>query len=344
MWNGNIRIEISPTVIGKQDPIQADICAHFRILPALDSFADDLAVPMLTQPDEFVPGKVRGDVAAHQSANATTAGIIASLHAGHGGAQTLIHLHPLVGFSLSRSRGVHCHHDGIDSKRADVSQEFLGLSPISVHVQLEEECVRIGRDGRDDLFRGETGICADSLGHSFFNTAPCNRLLAVGMNHLDHGGRRHKEGNIHFMAKDSRRSRHTTDITQQSRSKPDAAEEILIAVSRETRRVCGGIEAPRFLADGSLRDILEILGVDDGGEERFFIPLRCGGDVKSGWGTMPVGGDGGGVDASPEFVGVEGGGEDGWSVDCVVRGGCVSTGVFPDDYCFEEMLVLEEMS
>lgn len=64
----DLRIEIAAAMVRKQHAVKTGVSAHLRILPALDTLHDNLTVPVLTQPSKFVPGKVRSDVATHQTA------------------------------------------------------------------------------------------------------------------------------------------------------------------------------------------------------------------------------------------------------------------------------------
>jgi hypothetical protein len=96
------------------------------------------------------------------------------------------------------------------------------------------------------------------------------------------------------MAQDGSLRRYTLDIPQQSGSKPDAVEVILIAVSCDAVSICGGIEAPSLLVYGPLSDVFEVLGIDNGVEWRLLVQFELG----SGrwWRTLPFVCDGAFVD------------------------------------------------
>lgn len=53
------------------------------------------------------------------------------------------------------------------------------------------------------------------------------------------------------------------DVTQQTRSKPYAAEEVSVAVSGQAIGVGRRVEGPCLFADGPLGDFFEVICIDD---------------------------------------------------------------------------------
>ena len=64
---------------------------------------------------------------------------------------------------------------------------------------------------------------------------------------------------------------YTFHVPQQSGTEPDASEEVLVAISRQAIGIGGRVECPSFLADGPLRDLFEVIGIDNRFEARLLM-------------------------------------------------------------------------
>lgn len=89
-----------------------------------------------------------------------------------------------------------------------------------------------------------------------------------------------------------------SDIPQQARAPHRFAKEFPVPVSSETIRVRGRVERPCLLARRALRDLLEVVGVDDGVEAGLFVELQLWGGGQ--WGFGPFVSDGAFVDCAFE--------------------------------------------
>ena len=105
-----------------------------RILPALDTFDHDLAVPVLSYPCQIIPSKVRINVITHDPANTATSPVILRTLPRHRRGQAILNFDTLVFFSLALHRTIYRDKDGVYALRSYMLEKSFRLLSLAVDI------------------------------------------------------------------------------------------------------------------------------------------------------------------------------------------------------------------